>query len=600
MPKFYLVISFALLSYMASSQVHITLVVKNEKTNEAVQFCNVGIEGSGFGGITNEDGVITMEVPSSYSTDSISISHIGYEPKNISIPDIGDSKKVVYLKECAYVLPEVEVSSDDDVWFQILNKCRNVNIKQKKQSSAKAFYSIESTKDDVPLEVIECFYTADVSGLKVNDLAFKNGKLFLKKSESGLWTIDASETYKHFDVFQESDLFPSSILNFGLSGMKKRFNVEMEFTDDMYKVFFTPKDKSGEYFSGYIFIDRSDYSLKQIDYFADNATIYPFYSFTDDSIGNVSLRINETFTDNGSYVLPELVKYDYSIDYYSRKYGLLERGIFCKIDSKSFLYLYDYGKPFIEPIFDYYAESSDYRKISLIPYNDVFWCNNYKFTISKSKSEKIDYLEREDPSFEYNSSTNKELVFGDSIKAFWPKNKDVTDKFSFGLFVRPYIKWNNDVKLFIYEKPPQSESSIQNGYVATQKYKFVVQILLDITELDDSIHWQSFTIFDPFQSYYEYEEHPTENIFACVNIYFALCEKIRLDMEERLKKNHRSVEDIRRIYSETKNELENFRKKYFREVGLGENLFELRLYNAMVIRKFGIDYIEMFKNFHKQ
>lgn len=598
MPKFYLVISFALLSYMASSQVHITLVVKNEKTNEAVQFCNVGIEGCGFGGITNEDGVITMEVPSSYSTDSISISHIGYEPKNISIPDIGDSKKVVYLKECAYVLPEVEVSSDDDVWFQILNKCRNVNIKQKKQSSAKAFYSIESTKDDVPLEVVECFYTADVSGLKVNDLAFKNGKLFLKKSESGLRTIDASETYKHFDVFQESDLFPSSILNFGLSGMKKRFNVEMEFTDDMYKVFFMPKDKSGEYFSGYIFIDRSDYSLKQIDYFADNATIYPFYSYTDDSIGNVSLRINETFADNGNYVLPELVKYDYSIDYYSRKLGRLEKGIYCKIDSKSFLYLYDYGKPFVDPFFDFHADPTDYRKISLIPYNDVFWKQNYKFTISESKSEKIDYFEREAQSFDYNSSTSDEIIFGDNIVAQIGNN---TDNFRHrGFFETPYIKWDGDVKLMVHEKRPQSESSIENIIATSQKYKFVVQILLDITELDDSIHCQSFTIFDPFQSYYEYEEHPTENIFACVNIYFALCEGIRLDMEERLKKNHRSVEDIRRIYSETKNELEIFRKKYFREVGLGENLFELRLYNAMVIRKFGIDYIEMFKDFHKQ
>ncbi len=594
MPKLYLTLSFVLLSYMASSQIHISLVVKNEKTNDAVQFCNVGIEGSGLGGITNEDGVITMEVPSSYSTDSISISHIGYEPKNISISDIGDSKKVVYLKEYAYILPEVEISSNDDEWFQILNKCRNVNIKQKNQSRTKAFYSIESTKDDMPLEVVECFYTADVSGLKVNDLAFKNGKLFLNKSESGWRTINASETYKHFNIFQETDLFPSSILNFGLSGMKKRFNVEMEFTEDLYKVFFSPKDKKGAYFSGYIFIDRYDYSLKQIEYFTDNATIYPFLPlYPDDSISKVSLSINETFADNGGFVLPELVRYDYSFDYYSRRYGVLH-----KVESKSFLYLYDYGESFVDPLFDFYADPTDYRKISLIPYNDVFWKQNYKFTISESKSEKIDYFEREAQTFDYNSSTSDEIIFGDNITAQIGNN---TDNFRHrGFFETPYIKWDGDVKLMVHEKRPQSESSIENIIATSQKYKFVVQILLDITELDDSIHWQSFTIFDPFQSYYEYEEHPTENIFACVNIYFALCEGIRLDMEERLKKNHRSVEDIRRIYSETKNELENFRKKYFREVGLGENLFELRLYNAMVIRKFGIDYIEMFKNFHKQ
>lgn len=593
MPKFYLVISFALLSYMASSQVHITLVVKNEKTNEAVQFCNVGIEGSGFGGITNEDGVITMEVPSSYSTDSISISHIGYEPQKIKISDIGNEKRVIFLKESAYILPEVEISSNDDEWFKILNKCRSLNIKQKNIYRAKAFYSIESTKDDLPLEVVECFYNADVNGFNVKDLAFKNGKLFLNKSESGWRTINASETYKRFDVFLETDLFPSSILCFGLSGMKKRFNVEMEFTEDLYKVFFSPKDKNGAYFSGYIFIDRYDYSLKQIEYFTDNATIYPFLPlYPDDSISKVSLSINETFADNGGFVLPELVRYDYSFDYYSRRYGVLH-----KVESKSFLYLYDYGESFVDPLFDFYADPTDYRKISLIPYNDVFWKQNYKFTISESKSEKIDYFESGNQSFDYNSSTSEETIFGDAIVAQIENNMDnFRHK---GFFETPYIKWNNDVKLLVHEKRPQSENSIENIIATSQKYKFVVQILLDITELDDSIHWQSFTIFDPFQSYYDYEEHHTENIFACVNIYFALCEDIRLEMEEKIKKNHRSVEDIKQIYSETKNELENFRKKYFREVGLGENLFELRLYNAMVISKFGIDYIEMFKDFHK-
>ena len=594
MPKFYLVISFALLSYMASSQIHISLVVKNEKTNDAVQFFNVGIEGSGLGGITNEDGVITMEVPSSYSTDSISISHIGYEPQKIKISDIGNEKRVIFLKESAYILPEVEISSNDDEWFKILNKCRSLNIKQKNIYRAKAFYSIESTKDDLPLEVVECFYNADVNGFNVKDLAFKNGKLFLNKSESGWRTINASETYKRFDVFQETDLFPSSILCFGLSGMKKRFNVEMEFTEDLYKVFFSPKDKNGAYFSGYIFIDRSDYSLKQVEYFTDNATIYPFLPlYPDDSISKVSLSINETFADNGGFVLPELVRYDYSFDYYSRRYGVLH-----KVESKSFLYLYDYGESFVDPLFDFYADPTDYRKISLIPYNDVFWKQNYKFTISESKSEKIDYFESGNQSFDYNSSTSEETIFGDAIVAQIENNMDnFRHK---GFFETPYIKWNNDVKLLVHEKRPQSENSIENIIATSQKYKFVVQILLDITELDDSIHWQSFTIFDPFQSYYDYEEHHTENIFACVNIYFALCEDIRLEMEEKIKKNHRSVEDIKQIYSETKNELENFRKKYFREVGLGENLFELRLYNAMVIRKFGIDYIEMFKDFHKQ
>ena len=595
MVRFFFTLLLSLVVLVSYSQQVVSFCVKDFDSKEVLPFCNVGIEGSGLGGITNEDGVITMEIPASYSTASISISHIGYESQNIKISDIGNEKRIVYLKECAYILPEVEISSNDEEWFQILNKCRSVNVKQKNTSRAKAFYSIESTKDGLPLEVVECFFNADVKGHKINDLAFKNGKIFLRKSESSWITLNASETYKHFNLFQQTDLFPFSVFNFSLTGMKKRFSIDMELTSDLYKVFFSPKDNDGTYFSGYIFIDKSDYTLKQIDFFIDNAVIYPFSPvFPEDSITKVSLSVKETFVNNGGYVYPELVQYDYSFEYNSSRFNVLH-----KVESKSFLYLYDYGKSFVEPFFEFYAEQTDYRKISVIPYNDVFWNYNYKFTISESKSKKIDFFEREDYAFDYNSSYSDETFFGEGfVSQIGQNNTDIFDHT--GFYLAPYIFWNEDNKLIIHEKPPLSENSIENIIATSQKYKFVVQILLDITELGDSIHWQSFTIFDPFQSYYDYEKHPTENIFACVNIYFALCEGIRLEMEEKLKKNHRTVEDIRRIYSETKKELENFRKKYFLEVGLGESLFELRLYNAMVIRKFGIDYIDIFKNFHKK
>ena len=196
MSRYFFTLLLSLVALFSYSQQVVTFTVKNFDTKEVLPFCNVGIEGSGLGGITNEDGVITMKIPESYSTATISISHIGYEPQKIKISDIGDEKRVVYLKESAYILPEVEISSNDDEWFKILNKCRSVNIKQKNISRAKAFYSIESTKDDLPLEVVECFYNADINGLNVKDLAFKNGKLFLNKSESGWRTLNASETYK--------------------------------------------------------------------------------------------------------------------------------------------------------------------------------------------------------------------------------------------------------------------------------------------------------------------------------------------------------------------------------------------------------------------
>ena len=81
MARYFFTLLLSLVALFSYSQQVVTFTVKNIDTKEVLPFCNVGIEGSGLGGITNEDGVITMKIPESYSAATISISHIGYEPQ---------------------------------------------------------------------------------------------------------------------------------------------------------------------------------------------------------------------------------------------------------------------------------------------------------------------------------------------------------------------------------------------------------------------------------------------------------------------------------------------------------------------------------------
>jgi hypothetical protein len=124
-------------------------------------------------------------------------------------------------------------------------------------------------------------------------------------------------------------------------------------------------------------------------------------------------------------------------------------------------------------------------------------------------------------------------------------------------------------------------------------YEFSIQILLDINPLDSSFACKSFTIFDLGKTFYHLKTTEYSNTF--INIYFDICEIERRKMEEKLKRNNKSISEIETIYHSTLSDIENITNQYKKEVQRGNNIKMLRKWNNYVLENLGINNIEIFK-----
>ena len=258
------------------------------------------------------------------------------------------------------------------------------------------------------------------------------------------------------------------------------------------------------------------------------------------------------------------------------------------------MYFYDYENSFVIPYFTFIGNSGwdDYKYMQVIPFNKVFWEHNNVMLLTESQKENIKLLGKDITTYEYNSENDYGYGFLSGL-INWDKDKqyapdELTPFLRNRFFKISYVFWDKDDRLIFKE---------DNKEKVHEKYKITIQILLDIVELEDSILWKSYTIFDSFDSFF-YEEF-NENFFAWLNIYFDLCEIKRREMEEKIRENHKTVQEITEIYNETKKEIENMRKQYFFETELGLDIPSLKKYNKIVKEKLNIDNYEMFKGFYK-
>ena len=86
---------------------------------------------------------------------------------------------------------------------------------------------------------------------------------------------------------------------------------------------------------------------------------------------------------------------------------------------------------------------------------------------------------------------------------------------------------------------------------------------------------------------------------AFFNIYFDICEIERRKMEEKLKTNIYTVEQIDYVYKETIENMDILTKRYLKEVKLGENKKLFNKWNQYVLESLNIDNIKMVEETNK-
>ncbi|MDD3685393.1 MAG: carboxypeptidase-like regulatory domain-containing protein [Bacteroidales bacterium] len=593
--------------FVSAQNQKLTAIVKDSKTGEALPYCNVLVVGTNKGTITNADGFFSISV--NLESDMLEFSYLGYEKLNVQASSIVKTKVVKLIKN-SYELAEVEIHADNDYLYDIFVKCRKNLQLNNSEHISKAYYAIETKatpievyypdtnnysrqnpfpelnssrtneQQEKTVELLECFYNASIVGDRVIGLKFRNGKLFSLPAENYFISSESSKAMGYFCCFEKNEVFPSCPFQYGKNAMRKIFNLELlAFDGNNYNIKFYPLNNSKKYFSGDVWIEKESMRVLKINLMIDSAEIIPFDPIIRfDTIQNFRMNISNSFSPQNRY-LPDYTVFDYSFDYVSRRdtMSLLSgyKNTLSKMTSNGLIYYYDYENPFVLPYFEYNLDYADYILMCLLPYNKEFWETNNVVELTDNQKDK--FLIGGGVNINDNQCSVKDGKM--YLENYSTGNNDL------GIFLMTfYVFWNAEKRLLI-DKLIVSDN-LPDLY-PDQMCNLVVQIVLDITEVEDSFICKSWSVFDVTQSVYLYDDTP--DVESYFNIYFDICEIERRKMQKKLEEKNYTLVEIDAIYNSTKAEIAKISKQFYLETERGHDEKGIRKWNKYVVENLGID-----------
>lgn len=544
-------------------------------SNEPLGYATIYNTSQNKGTISDAEGYFEMDVGG--PGDNIEVSFIGYHTYTITVSENRD-QLIVRLEPAILELGEVIVKPEDDEYlYELLHQC--ARRRNPATAEAKAYYALKTFRDENQLELVESYQNLNITGYDVASMEMKAGRLALQPQENLFFaSLESSWVILQTRLFEESKYFPVSPLSLSRRKLKKFYfldllsSYETSSGDSIFHIAFTPRDKSGRYFSGSVWIDKYRAGILKLELNCPEALRHPFRPlFPEDNIDAVGMHITKTFKlQNEDYVF-EHIDFDYTVDYASRK--IRDSVTHYRVNAHAVLHAYDYHDTFFTPLFDFDKDFiSDYRKINAFPYNTFFWQYQDDF--------KLRDFEGRNAAFYYHpNSFNSQTIFGPD------------SKFRKGFFEHPFIPWSED-RVFFREVIPDSLGTGENADFVSDRYNLSVIIFVDINTLRDSTHLLTSTIFDPYKSFYHLELNKSALCF--INMYFDLCELQRRELKEGLDRYIGEGQDIEQFIMDKMESFEEERKLFLHEVDHGTIMVEMKKWNDILHRGTGIDNIAVF------
>ncbi|MCX6268039.1 MAG: carboxypeptidase-like regulatory domain-containing protein [Bacteroidetes bacterium] len=578
-----------LASLVSFSQTRIQGSVKDAETSDELPWCSISVKGAGKGAITNIEGTFAISV--NLQEDTLLFSYVGY--KAIEVPaSVVSQKKTVLLERAGIQLEELTVHADNDYLYEILDHCRKKIMKNKRYQVAKVYYGIETQTEEQPIELLECYYNGYLEGLTIKSLLFRNGRIGLAELDQRYFlTLNSSMAISQVDLVRQNADYPSIPMQFTKKSLKKIFRLTMEPGENgMYHIGFQPWQDIHNHFSGEIWIDRKTYALVKIDLAISNAARHPFIPiFKIDRLSNVDIKISHTFKNDGFSNSPDYINFSYHVTYKSARDdpgSMTPSVIQREIDTRGVLCFYDYDDPFIIPRFDYDANYDDYRKMSIIPFNEFFWDNNNTLILTEKQKESIGFF-----------ADNGLLV--NFEKGSYGKDFLTLTHYDSSLYENFYTFWDPVKRFSLNRNLPQNKIYKQseiNRNILTDKYNLhhlEVQLLLDVTSVDNTFFCKSYAVFDEKKTYFHLPDEPETTTF--LNIFFDLCEIERRKMEQALNTSAFTAKQIDSVYKSHLGNMKKITTKYLDEAKLGKSKRAMSKWNSEVLEILGIDNMKMFQ-----
>lgn len=201
------------------SQEIITGKILDRNTNEPLPYAFIIKKGQDKGAITNEDGVFRLMCDSS---DILIVSYVSYQ--KIEVPSHYFSANYkLYLKPKMNALDAVTVWADLDVdpYLAIINIAKK-KILTRKNYQTKSYFTLESHYENQPMELLECYYNAEIYYEGIHSLDLKNGRIGLSEIDRtyfvSLHTTKIISDYKLMS--KKENKFPSNPLHYSKSKKK--------------------------------------------------------------------------------------------------------------------------------------------------------------------------------------------------------------------------------------------------------------------------------------------------------------------------------------------------------------------------------------------
>ena len=542
-------------------------------TKEPLPYCSVGIVGSRIGTITNAEGAFAL--PADAESDTLTFSFVGYFKRSVPASVLVNGQ-AVYLTSSTTELRELEVRPESDALYQLVVRCAK-NMRRSTGDVAKLYFEMNTHMDGQPVEVLECFYNARIDGAHIEQLDLKHGRAGIAPLDNRYFvSLDMTKAMSLFDVRNDKVKFPMNpLLWTTVRSLRKRYRIEQLGSADDGERFdhlrLEPRDTAGAFFTMELWVDVDTGEPSSIKLTCSHCTTHPFIPLKpEDRIEQLDMQVRLTFRKEATKNVLHHSELAYDMLYADRA-G--ER----KVKTDAVMHLFDHGRSFILPLFEYDREQNDYRKITFQPYDSTFWATGPTLVRTAQHERDRDFFAEHGTLTGSTRITLQRGTFFESNYAWWSAKKRISLKSLPGS--GPASSAQRDIRS-------------RGAAIPISQINLEAQIYLDIDTSGSNARHFSATVFDGFRSYYRLPEQPYTDVF--INIYFDLCEMERRSLEEQLTSAGNDVARMRGLHAQAVAHMQRTGALYLKETQLGADAKALQRWNAKVKDALGVDNLAMF------
>lgn len=459
--------------------------ILNSQNSEPLPFTTIRIQGTNMGTISNEDGYFELQAHFE-NTDSVAFSMLSFKTRGLPLQFFKDSS-VVYLTPKVYTLKTVNIKPLDEAkLFQDLTVLLKSYRKNTETSTAKAYFKLQTSLNNEPIEMIEALY--NVTGSVKNgplSTALKMGR-FGQAKHHKFYSLNTSNQLVSLNLFQKNgdEVFPAWCGNLNLNKLEKFYEIS-GFTQYESGYILTLHPKTDGLFQVVIAVSSSSNTIENLLLTAYDANLKGYVSLQQkDNLDFEKIQIEVKYVPDRNLInfisIDQEFKYGHGVDDF--------RHYHTKVD----LLMFDYGALFLDPQkFSTVELSDDYAKIISYGFSPEFWRNNNTIAFSKQTQSDFNELIATGDVVFFDTGTVSDRI-KTSIK--YPLLEITpTSKITWKDFGRNSEQFNID---------RADQKLISGSYTRSNFYNLTFSMVANPLRINDTLKINSKVFFDKNQSYF--------------------------------------------------------------------------------------------------